>query len=317
MNMHRIGFAAALGISAFALTGAKPGSTTFEPEIAYTILTGSTELRVTDASGTKTATLYSVRQNIDIDLAPRSQRQIAFSELNSLKLLTYAVDSGGVRTTKVETLYTGPTRIDDVDFSPDGTKIAFAQNFGKLLVFDVTKPASATNPVEWTSDPNGFIGQVTWYKGGTAIAYMGPLGTGADQVVYEITGPGAPPTSLVQERQFDSVDAAHADPDALVVTYNRNPGPRVGLWKAGGYVTESLAGDVFSDFGSLNCDDTKLVYGTPDSKGQLIWRIRTLPNGPDVLYTKTLRVRQTQFMPTCATSAAQLNDAFKFREVRH
>lgn len=314
MKMYRFACAAALIATSAAAVGGKPGSTTFEPELAYTILTGSTELRVTDATGAKSATLYSVRQNIDIDLSPRTQRQIAIGELNTLKLLTYRVDSTGVKTTSVVPLYTGSARIDDVDFSPDGSKIAFAEGFGKLMVFDIFQPAGATNPVEWTSDPD-FIGQVTWYKGGAAIAYMGPLGTGSDQVIYEITGPGMTPTPLLQEPQFDAIDASRKDPNALVITYNRNPGPRVGLWKGGAYINEALAGNVFSDFGSLNCDDTKLVYGTPDSKGQLIWRIRTLPNIADVLYTKTLRVRQAQFVPTCAVSSSQQTDAFGFREV--
>ena len=104
----------------------------------------------------------------------------------------------------------------------------------------------------------------------------------------------------------------------MVVTYNRPgpQGPRVGLWKAGGYVNSSLAGNVFSDFGTLNCDDSKLVYGTPDTKGQLIWYVRNLPSGPNTLYTKTLRVRNVQFVPTCA-AASVTNGAFQFREVPH
>ena len=317
MSLYRSACAAALLVtSAMAIAG-KPGSITFEPELAYTILTGSTELRVTDATGVKSATLYSIRQNVDIDLSPRAQRQIAMGELNTLKLLTYSVDSTGVKTTAVVTLYTGAARIDDVDFSPDGSKIAFTEGFTRLMVFDLSQPAGPTNPSQWASDPGGFISQATWYKGGTAIAYVGPLGASADQYVFEVAGPGATPTALLHEVNIDMIDASRTDPDALVVTYNRNAGPRVGLWKAGGYVNESLTGNVSSDFGSLNCDDTKLVYGTPDSKGQLIWRIRTLPNGPDVLYTKTLRVRQTQFMPICAAAASSTSDAFQFREVPH
>ena len=315
MNLYRSAYAVALLLTGAMAVAGKPGSTTFEPELAYTILTGSTELRVTDATGTKSATLYSIRENIDIDLSPRAQRQIAIGELNSLKLLTYSVDSSGVKTTSVTPLYTGAARIDDVDFSPDGTKIAFTEGFTRLMVLDLAQPVSPTNPTQWASDPGGFIGQVTWYKGGAAIAYIGPLGSGTDQVVYEVTAPGATPTPLLQEPQFDSIDASHADPDSLVVSYNRPgpQGPRVGLWKAGGYVNASLAGNVFSDYGSVNCDDSKVAYGTPDSKGQLIWYIRQLPNGPSTLYTKTLRVRQTQFMPTCAAAAAQTNSAFDFR----
>lgn len=315
----QLGFAAALLLATNPATAGKPGSTTFEPELAYTLLTGSTELHLTDATGAKSTTVYSVRQNLDIDLAPRLQHQIAIGELNTLKLLTYSVDSSGVKTTSIVPLYTAATRIDDVDFSPDGSKIAFVENFTRLMVYDLSQPAGPTNPIEWISDPGGFIGQVTWYKNGAAIAYMGPLGTGSDQVIYEITGPGGARTPLLQEPQFDWIDVSHADPDALVVTYNRPgpQGPRAGLWKGGGYVNDSLAGNVFTDFASLSCDDSKLVYGTPDNKGQLIWYIRSLPNGPATLYTKTLRVRNVQFIPTCAAAGAQVNDAFRFREVPH
>lgn len=313
MNKHRIGFTIALSVSAIGLIGARPGSTTFEPELAYTLLTGSTELHLTDATGTKSATLYSVRQNIDIDLAPRSQKQIAITENNALKLLTYAADSGGVRTTNIATLYSaGAERITDVDFSPDGSKIAFSQGFTKLMVLDLTQPIGPGNPVQWTQDPV-FVGEIAWYKGGAAIAY-----SDGNNNVIEVAGAGATPTILLHEPTIDMIDASRTDPDALVVTYNgpAQQGPRVGLWKGGGYVNTSLAGSVSSDFGTLNCDDSKLVYGTPDQKGQLIWRIRTLPGGPDVLYTKTLRVRHTQFLPTCAATAQQ-NGAFDFREVKH
>ena len=311
MLRYSLCFAAAMVVTTgTAMAGKAPS--TFTPELAYTILTGSTELRITDETGTKSATLYSVRQNLNIDLAPRSQQQIAISEVNALKLLTYAADSSGVRTTSVNTIYSaGSERIDDVDFSPDGSKIAFVQGSKKLMVLDLSQPLSASNPLQWTADPV-FIGQIAWYKGGSAIAYVGPLGTNPDQYVFEVAGPGATPSTLLHEVNVDMIDAARTDPDALVVTYNRNPGPRVGLWKGGAYVDEDLTNGAFSDFASLNCDDTKLVYGTPDTKGQLIWRIRNLATGGDALYTKTLRVRHTQFLPTCAATAS---DAFHFREV--
>lgn len=284
---------------ATTLIGAKPGITPFDPQVAYTILTGSTELRVTNENSTNSATLYSVRQNIDIDLAPRAQHQIAFSEVNTLKLLTYVADGSGVRTTSIVSLYNaGSERISDVDFSPDGTKIAFSQGFTKLMVLDLNAPVGPGNPVLWATDPV-FVGRIAWYKGGTAIAYVGPIGTGPNQAVYEVAGQGAVPTELLNEVNIDLIDASRADANALVVTYNRGPGPKVGLWKDGAYVNDNLANATFSDFGTLNCDDTKLLYGAPDQKGQLIWYIRNLTTNITSLYTKTLRVRQTQFWPTC------------------
>jgi WD40 repeat protein len=311
MRIHRLYFAAALLLTTTPLAAGKPGSTTFDPEIAYTILTGSTELRVTDATGSKSATLYSVRENINIDVAPRSQHQVAISEINTLKLLTYASDSTGVRTTSIDSIYSGGSeRVDRVDFSPDGSKVAFAQGATKLMVLDLTQPLGSGNPLQWAQDPI-FVGELTWYKGGTAIAYVD-----GNANVLEVSGPGATPTLLLHEPNIDLIDASRTDPDALLVTYNRPgpQGPKAGLWKAGAYINETLTGSTFTDFATLSCDDTKLVYGTPDTKGQLIWRIRDLTSGADTLYTKTLRVRQTQFVPTCA---AATNNALDFRIVPH
>lgn len=309
MKFTRLCLAAALLTTTAPATAGKPGSTTFEPELAYTLLTGSNELHLTDATGAKSATVYSVRQTIRIDLAPRAQHQIAISELNTLKLLTYSVDASGVKTVSVVPIYNGGSeQITFVDFSPDGSKIAFSQNFRKLMVIDLTNLSAP--PILWATDPD-YVGRLTWYKGGSAIAY---IGSGSSDV-FEVTAPGAPPTHLLHDTQIDQIDASRTDPDALVVTYNRvgPQGPRAALWKNGSYVTDNLAGNVFTDFASLNCDDSKLIYGTPDSKGQLIWYIRTLPNGPSTLYTKTLRVHDAQFMPTCAAAAAQTNGAFDFR----
>ena len=306
---YRFAIAAALLASTAPATAGKPGTTTFEPELAYTLLTGSNEVHLTDATGTKSVTVYSVRQNIRIDLAPRTQHQIVISELNTLKLLTYSVDSTGVKTVSVVPIYNaGAEQISFVDFSPDGTKIAFSQGFAKLMVLDLANPSAP--PVLWATDPV-YVGSVAWYKGGSAIAY---IGSGSSDV-FELTAPGATPVHLLHDTQIDMIDASRTDPDALVVTYNRPgpQGPRAALWKAGAYLNDSLAGNVFTDFATLNCDDSKLVYGTPDTKGQLIWYIRSLPNGPSTLYTKTLRVHNTQFVPTCPAAAAQTNDAFTFR----
>src|SRR5262249_42461545 len=159
--------------------------------------------------------------------------QIVISENNVLKLLTYAVDSAGVRTTNIATLYSaGSERIDKVDFSPDGTKVAFVQGVKKLMGLDLAAPGTA--PVEWDGGPV-FVGEVAWFRGGSAIAYVGPLGETPDQYVFEVAGQGATPTPLLHEPNIDTIDASRTDPDALVVSYNRPgpQGPRVGLWKAG------------------------------------------------------------------------------------
>jgi hypothetical protein len=292
--------AALLCAASIALIGGKPPSGTVNPQVAYTILAGNgTELRVTNEDGTNSATLYKSATAINIDTAPRVQHQIAFTEGGALKLLTYGVSgSGAFQTTNVATLYDagsgGTNRVDFLDFSPDGSKIAFSAGGGtKLMVYDL----AANSATQWATDI--WVGDMTWHAG--AIAYIGVLDPYEPAMhLFEVAGPGAARTDLLSERQLDLVDSSRTDPDALVVTYNRNPGPQIGLWKAGSYIDDNLAHGTFTDWGTLNCDDTKLMYAAPDRNGQSIWYIRNLSNGLNSLYTKTVRVRHTQFWPTCS-----------------
>jgi hypothetical protein len=287
--------------ASFALIGAKPPSGTVNPQVAYTVLAGNgTELRVTNEDGTNSATLYKSATAINIDTAPRAQHQIGFTEGGALKLLTYGVSgSGAFQTTSVATLYDagagGANRVDFLDFSPDGSKIAFSAGGGtRLMVYDLATNSAST----WTTDI--WVGDMTWHAG--AIAYIGAIDPqDPSQHVFEVAGPGAPRVDLLSERELDLLDSSRTDPDALVVTYNRtgSSGPLVGLWKAGSYVDDNLGHGTFTDWGTLNCDDTKLMYATPDRNGQAIWYIRNLSNGLNSLYTKTVRVRHTQFWPTC------------------
>jgi hypothetical protein len=287
--------------ASIALIGGKPPSGTVNPQVAYIILTGNgTELRVTNEDGTNSATLYKTSAAINIDTAPRSQHQIAITEGGTLKLLTYGVSgSGAFQTTGIQTLYdagsAGIERVDWLDFSPDGSKIAFAAGGGrKLMVYDFATGSAS----QWATDI--YVGDVTWHGSG-AVAYIGYVDTTSpDQYLFEVAGPGGARTTLLHERLLDRVDSSRTDPDTLVVTYNRGAGPLVGLWKAGSYLDENLGHGTFTDWGTLNCDDTKLMYATPDRNGQAVWYIRNLSNGLNSLYTKTVRVRHTQFWPTCS-----------------
>ena len=97
--------------------------------------------------------------------------------------------------------------ITDVDFSPDGSKIAFAQGFTKLMVLDLSQPVGPGNPGQWATDP-GFVGQVRWFRDGASVVFVGPLGTGDDQYAFEVTGPGATPAPLLHEPTIDMLDTS-------------------------------------------------------------------------------------------------------------
>lgn len=268
------------------------------PLAAYVILTGpGFELRVTNEDGSNASVLYKSKLALRFDLAPRAQRQIAFSEGNSLKLLTYLQTATGTfATSEVQTLFTDTSRIANLDISPDGTKIAFATDVNKdLRVIDI---ASRTSEV-WTTVP--FVWDIAWYKNGAAIAFIATNDTNSNpQNLYEISAPGAAPVHLYTDRWLDLVDASRANPDALLLSYNDASGDAyVGLWANGSFLQPSLAARTPAYKGALNCNDTKLMFGAPDKNGQTIWYSRDLTTNQDTLYTKVPRANWAQFWPTC------------------
>ena len=289
-------FLTCLLVSGAALA-AKPGASPPDPKVAYVILTGpGFELRVTNEDGTNMSVLHKSPLALRFDLAPRARQQIAITDGNDLKLLDYApTGTGALAATNVATLFTNSTRLYNLDVSPDGTKIAFPSGDGsELRVYDLS---NGTHQV-WTTA--AYVWDVAWYKNGGAIAFIVPGSNGAPHHLYEITGPGAAPTLLHSERNLDMVDASRTDGDALVLSYNDAAGNAlVGLWKAGGYVTPNLTNRSAAFKGSLNCSDTKLMYGAPGSNGQTVWYARDLTAGLDQLYTKTPRANWTQYWPTC------------------
>ena len=282
----------------------KPPSGPVDPKVAYVILTGpGFELRVTNEDGTGSATLHKSPAPLRFDLAPRAQRQIAISDSVDLKLLTYQVTSSGAFAVQsIVTLYSDVGRLYYVDFSPDGTKIAFAARNGEdLMVYDLNSPAGPSNPAVWVSVP--YVWDLAWYKNGAALAYVVPkTATGeTDDKLYEITGPGASPTLIYTQRQIDHIDAARQDSDALVLSYNDLSGNAyIGLWRGGGFLQPNLANRPVAFRGNLDCTDTKLVYGAPDKSGSTVWYIRNLIQSADRLYTKTPRVNWVQMWPTCS-----------------
>jgi Tol biopolymer transport system component len=296
--MKSIHLAMLLALAATPAMAAKPPSPApVDPKVAYVILAGpGYELRVTNEDGTGAATLYKSSAPIRIDLAPRAQRQIVMTDGGkTLKLLSYDIaGNGGFTNIQVQTLYTSAKFINGPDFSPDGSKIAFGAE-DELIVYDLATSTAQT----WTT--TSYVWDLAWYKGGNAIAFIEPPNGGPFATLFEISTPGGPQTPLHTERNIDAVDASRTNADALLLSYNDAAGNAlIGLWQGGSYLTSNLTNRPAAFKGSLNCDDSKLVYGAPDRNGQTVWYIRTLSQGSDALYSKTPRVNWTQMWPTCS-----------------
>ena len=285
-----------LSLASAPTAAARPPSGPVDPEVAYVVLTGpGFELRVTNEDGTGAATIYKSTAPIRYDLAPRDQRKIVMVDGGrTLKLLTYDIGgNGGFTNIQVQTLHTTTKLMNSPDFSPDGSKVAVGAE-DELVVYDLESGTAQT----WTT--SSYIWDLAWYKDGNAIAFIEPPNGGSTASLFEISSLGGAQTHLVTLRNIDQVDAYRESPNALLLSYNDAAGNAlIGRWEGGTLSPSNLANRAVAFKASLNCDDSKLVYGAPDKSGSTVWYIRDLIQNSDRLYTKTPRANWTQMWPTC------------------
>ena len=267
------------------------------PDLGLRLPNGKgTKLVLANENGSGQMTIYTSPTSFRFDLAPRALQKVAIidgsSSASQLKLLSYSINSGVYVQSGVQDL--APARSGSpVDFSPDGSKIAYVccsnGTTEKLVVYD-RGDGSIT---EWaTAD---YFWDVAWYKGGLAFSRMLPIR------LYAISGPGANPELLWTGQGELTLSSANTDTDALVLSYNDTSGAaRIGLWKDGSFVNSDLANSAQSWWGSLNCTDTKLVYGgVQNTSGSQAYYVRDLTTNSTTLTSKNSNV-MPQFWPTCS-----------------
>jgi Tol biopolymer transport system component len=277
-----------------------PPPASSDPQLAYRLPDGKgTKLVVSTESGANQMTLYKSSASFRFDLAPRGQREVAivdgFSSSPTLKLLTYDINTSGIYAQSGVQTLTSARGSGNVDFSPDGTKIAYIccsdGTNETLAVYDLTD-CSIT---PWATAP--FFWDITWFRGGASIAYSTQIPT----ALYELTGPGAAPQLLYTGQGQLDIDSSRTDPEALLLSYNDTSGDaRIGLWKNGAFTDSNLANSARSWVGNLNCRDDKLVYGgVQNNSGSQAFYVRDLNTGTVTLVSKNSNI-MPQYWPTCS-----------------
>jgi hypothetical protein len=262
-------------------------------QVAYRLPDGKgTKLVLSNENGANQMTLYKASTTFRFDIAPRAQQQIAIvdNSMRTLRLLNYSVNTSGVYTAgSIANL--GPAGSSgSVDFSPDGTKIAYAccgTDNDQLIVHDLVTGEKTV----WAQGIYYF--DIAWFRGGSSIVYT----TVIPLEIREVTAPMAAPQLLYTESQGQlDVDSARTNPNRLVINHNdHNGNTRVGLWEAGvGFIDENLANRTQAWWGTLNCDDTKLGYS-----GSGAFYVLDLNTGIDTLVSKKANI-MLQFWPTCS-----------------
>lgn len=285
--------------SATAAWAGKPGGggSSGDPQVAYRLPDGKgSKLVVSTEAGANQMTLYKTSKSFTFDLAPRGQQQVAIVDgaTGRLKLLHYSVNSGVYVPGAIDDL--GPAGTSGaVDFSPDGTKIAYVAGGGEsnqLMVYDLATGQSEL----WSQGP--YYWDIAWFRGGSSIAYATLL----PREVNEVAGPGAAPQLLYSNGQGElNIDASRVHAGRLVISYNDMSGAaRIGLWESGSLIASDLANSARSWQGTLNCDDSKLAYmGVQNTSGSQAFYIRELNTGVTTLVSRNSNVL-LQFWPTCS-----------------
>jgi len=282
-------------------SGGGGGSPPPNPDIAYEQLSGnSNKLIVSASNGTNASTLYTGASAFRFDLGPRSQRQIALVDSTvgaTVRLLTYSQTGTGAFATTSNVSLTAARRGSNVDFSPDGTKLAYACNPNgidseQLCVYDLSTQAVTV----WGSD--SFYWDLAWFRNGTSVVYSTEDSDGMSRL-HEIAGPGQAPQVIFTTRGDLDLDASRTNPNALVLSYHDSAGNAViGLWQDGNFIDPNLAHSSVGFYGELSCDDKQLVYlGPPNTSPD--WYIRDLTTGLSTTFSKQY-LHWVQFWPTCS-----------------
>lgn len=304
--MRKIIAAAVLVSLASPLAAGKKGGTPPDQQVAYRLLgSKASKLIMANEDGTNATSVYSSTTAFRFDLGPRDGGKIAIADAGGsnpakLYLVSTSLSGSGTLVGSTPVTLTDVRRGSNIDFSPDGSKIAYVccsdGTNETLAVYDIASGAVT----HWATAP--FIWDLGWFRNGASLVYS----TYGPSEVHEVSAPMAAPQLLFRARPDGGgeivIDAVHDNPDALLLSYNDTAGnARIGIWQAttGTFVDSDLANSTVSFYGNLNCTDDKLAYlGSPNSSGIQVWYIRDLNTGLSSTFRRDSNI-MLQYWPTC------------------
>lgn len=293
--------------------GADGGSTTFVPSIVYTYSSGnSTDMRLSNADGSAAVLAYRSSSSIPYaDLSPRTSSGglIAFSpgrrgDGNGRLLRWFYDSSGGVQFEPV--LINGADKLPDnegvvqeVEFSPDGTKIAYyisTETHGEIYVADLSDLTSVV-PQVYNIGARLAHG-LTWLTTGDRIAFYDCTTPCAEQ--YQVStldlGTGGVAAHMLEPNITD-LDASRLD-GGVLLSFSR-PNYDMGFDHWGDGFSSKLTYPPRGKGGHFSCDNSKFIYDSYDARGRRgPTNIHTVGVG-DVIYSKDSKIQVKDWMPGC------------------
>lgn len=271
-----------------------PGTSAPEVVFSYRSNKGY-QLRVANEDGSGAAVLHSSGSPIYARFGPRASNKIAFWEGKTLKLLTYEIASGGVRTAAIQQLAsTAGTQfsvIVDFDYSPTGGHLAWWHpDERKIYTHDLQ--TGATSAILDTGYP---VSDVTFTRDGQTIIYAESIGGSfTDYRLLSVPVGGGTPAELGISGNILTVDSGNSDDKLLLTKQIVNVGRYLEIVPEG-----QTSGTRITDGwdGNLHCSDERILFRLPGSRpSQLVYDLTT---GQTMTFSRDSNVTWPSFMPTC------------------
>jgi hypothetical protein len=271
--------------STMAIAGSKQtGGSVFVPEIGYTYNSSrSSDLRLSNREGTAAILVYRapIRGGIwAFDLAPQGVNRIAFVEEDAnaakvLKLTTWRTDeAGNVKVAIPQQLDfgTGKDNLRDVEFSPDGQKLAFwllGNGLDRVSVHDF-----ATGETTILAEGTGGRG-LSWHPSGKFIYFHRGRSGGNNEVIRIPTDQGQQTNgvTVASYGEIHDVDTSRpgttGDANGFMVSYRSTVDLRINTAFYSDDGTTATLSKIYTGptgavlpslLGHYNCDNTKFIY---------------------------------------------------------
>jgi hypothetical protein len=288
--------------ASIALAGKKPPTTApFVPDIGYTYSSGNyTDVRLANRAGTQAILVH--RTNFaaigGFDLSRDDSRRIAYVDHSQIYVRTWSDAGGSVSISPATAVYLGPGLAHGVDFSPDGSQLAFGVG-GQTDVGLYIASLPGGTPQRVLDGYEAF--DPRWDPSGNFIYFWGaPVsGTGPTIYKYDVAADTVAPLIPLAPGQLINFDVTRpsGDPSSarLIVDHrDSNDQPMVlRLWTTDGQLVGSVTEGTKAHF---NCSNSAVIHHD--------WAIRRVPvaitnvdGTGQTIWSSDSNIHRTDWMP--------------------
>lgn len=308
----RLFASAALLAGALGVGAAKPAPSTapFVPATAYIYLGNSaSDVRLANENGTAAVLLHRSADSFpSFDVAPLSRRSAVIIEKPGstyrliLRTWTQEPNGGAITVAPPRTLVEGDGLFYP-DFSPDGSKVAFAQWTGagsayNLMTLDLA--SGVASAVGVADQPF----HLRWSATGDALYYAshrqvtGETYTSA-YTAYRQPITGEPPQQLFEKPNIERWDILRDGTDGLILNYSApDTGPTIPFAIWDGTSLAKVYPNLTGTYPHYTCQNTKLLYQSYSKTGNRgPYKVYTPATESDVIYTRDNNVRLADWVP--------------------